>query len=246
MQPISEVNEQVESAAKEKTLKDAATNTNARIADYGASVANVIPTANTSFFPTRDATDPTSLFSCPNFQGDYLLQHPALAPQSSMDLYLQNEPNTRPNNGGITAEYLHPSLSPGDICYQRSLLRRSPVAYNIRILNNEGFGRNKINPVPTTCRSPSNIVYMPAQRSFNSEREFHNACYGGIRTNLDSRLSSSDGSLASSISRSENRYVTPHPRVVDLLDLQTVFCDPVVQHQKKEESKNTVGNHLSR
>ena len=242
MQSISENNEQCEPAAMEKTLKDASTNTNGSLVSYGSNSVDFNPSSHPSFFPTTNAS---SLFSCPNFQGDYLF--PPTAPQqSSFDAGLQTKSNNESGNAEYSGGFLQPSWSPGEISYQRNLLRRSPMTYNITTLNNDIFGNNssQINFVTAKCRSPSDIVYMPTQRSFNSEREFYNACYGGIRTNLDSRLSSSEGSLASSISRSENRYVVPPSRLVDLLDLQTVICDPVLQNQS--DLKNTGGNLASR
>ena len=245
MQSISETNEQFESAATEKTLKDASTNTNGSLISYGNNSVDFVPSSHPGFFPSKNVTDPSCMFSCPNFQENY--SYPPTAPhQPAFDACLQNKSNNDSSNTEYSGGFLQPSWSPEEICYQRNLLRRSPVTYNIKTLNNKLFGNNssKINFVTTKCGSPSDIVYMPTQRSFNSEREFYNACYGGIRSNLDSRLSSSEGSLASSISRSENRYVIPSSRVVDLLDLQTVICDPVLHN--KNHPQNIGGNLASR
>ena len=239
MQPILETSEQFVSATKEKTLKDAATNTNGSVIIYGTSQNNLLPSPSSPFAP-KDVTSSASMYSCPNFQDEYQF-NPSCHIRQKPDLCDHDVSNNELHHMNSPGDSLYPSWCPGEMCYQRTLLRRSPVAYNIKILNNEVFGNSSkiLNSDPNNYKPPSNLVYIPTHSSFNSEREFHNICYGGIRSNLDSRLSSSDGSLASSISRYENHpYVRPQSRVVDLLDLQTVVCDPVLQHQKSVESKH--------
>ena len=79
MQSISETNEQFDTAATEKTLKDASTNTNGSLVSYSGNSVDFTPSSHPSFFPTTNAS---SLFSCPNFKGDY--SFPPAAPLSQL------------------------------------------------------------------------------------------------------------------------------------------------------------------
>ena len=258
MQPIQEVNEQTEVVSKEKKLKDASTNTIGGILRYGASTDGHIPTTNLYIHPPRidHPIAPTSPFSCPNFQGNIVFQStsptaPPLPSQHSIEANLVNQTNDCDNIQQSLAGYLQPSWNAEDDSYKRHFLRRSPVTYDIQILSkSEGSSsekRDQLNRGSTKSQSSSNITFLPYQRLFDSEREFHATYHSGIRSNLDSRFSSSEGSLASSLSRSENnRYIVPHSRVVDLLDLQTVICDPLLHNQNASNFTDENGRNSIR
>ena len=257
MQPIQEVNEQSEVGSKEKKLKDASTNTIGGILRYGASADGYTPTSNLYINPPRTdhPTTPTSPFSCPNFQGNILFQPttptaPPLPTQPSIEASLLNHANNCDNVQESLPHYLQPLWNAEVDSYRRHFLRRSPVTYDIKMLSSEGGiseKRDQFNRGSTKSHSSSNISFLPYQTLFDSEREFHATYHSGLRSNLDSRFSSSEGSLASSLSRSENnRYIVPHSRVVDLLDLQTVICDPVLHNQNASNNKNDDGSNSKR
>ena len=247
MQPIQEVNEQLsEIVSKEKKLKDASTNTIGGILKYGSNVDGYIPNSNLYISPSGNdhQTRPSSPFSCPNFQGNVVFQSatptaPPLPSQSLIETYIVNEATNIQDS--LTC-YLQPPWNTEDNNNRRHLLRRSPVTYDIKILSTDEQGSSKAEPLnrgSTKSHSSSNISFLPYQALFDSEREFHTTYQSGLRSNLDSRFSSSDGSLASSLSRSDNnRYISPHSRVVDLLDLQTVICDPFLHTHNVNKVKD--------
>lgn len=255
MQPIQEVNENLsEAVSKEKNLKDASTNTIGGIVRYGTRTDSYIHDPN--LFVNSSQNDhlptPISPFSCPNFQGNIIFQSatptaPPLPAQSKVDACIENETINIPDPFSC---YLQPPWNIEENIDRRQMLRRSPVAYDIKILSNEGPEVSKTNQFSrgsTKSHSSSNISYLPYQTLFDSERQFHTIYHSGLRSTLDSRLSSSDGSLASSLSRSENnRYIIPPSRFVDLLDLQTVICDPVLHDQNIDRLKNGDVNNAAR
>ena len=242
MQPIQEVNEHSsEVVPKEKSLKDASTNTIGGILRHGPSTDGYIHNSNLYITPSRNDHQPApvSPFSCPNFQGNIVFQSatptaPPLPTQSPFDAYIANEASNFPDS---LLYHLQPPWNNEEYVNKRHMLRRSPVTYDIKILSNdepEVIKPDRLNRGSTKSHSSSNISFLPYQAMFDSEKEFHTTYHSGLRSNLDSRLSSSDGSLASSLSRSENnRYIIPPSRFVDLLDLQTVICDPFLHNQNE-------------
>ena len=255
MQPIQEVNENLsEVVSKEKNLKDASTNTIGGIIRYGTSTDTYIHDSNSYLNSSRNDHLPTPMspFSCPNFQGNIIFQSatptaPQLPSQSPVDACIANEAN---NIADPFSSYLQPPWNIEENIDGRYMLRRSPVTYDIKILSTqeqEVSKTNRFNRGSTKSHSSSNISFLPYQALFESERQFHTTYHSGLRSNLDSRLSSSDGSLASSLSRSENnRYIIPPSRFVDLLDLQTVICDPVLQDQNINRMKNGDASNSAR
>ena len=247
MQPISGYKEQFVAAATEKTLKDAATNTNTSPTVYSSNSTDSVQKSFSSVFPKAN-NNTTSVPSCPDFQRDSIFKN-ACDSGPIFNRSIRNTPITVNDNIRLTEEYIQPAWSPGEICYHRNLLRRSPVTYNMKILNNEALltdTSKNLNTSLNNHQSYSNNIYLPAPKAFHNDKEIYNPHYGPIRNNLDSRLSSSECSPASSISKSENRYGIPHSRVFDLLDLQTVMCDPLLQHQNQNESRDINEHLLSR
>ena len=255
MQPIQEVNENLsEAVSKEKNSKDASTNTIGGILRYGTSTDSYIQDSNLYVDSSRNDHQQTQIspFSCPNFQGNIIYQSaiptaPPLPAHSPVDACIANEAN---NISEPFPCYLQPPWSIEENIDGKHMLRRSPVTYDIKILSTkepEVSKTNQFNRGSTKSHSSSNISFLPYQALFESERQFHSTYHSGLRSNLDSRLSSSDGSLASSLSRSENnRYIIPPSRFVDLLDLQTVICDPVLHDQNINRIKNGEANNSAR
>ena len=249
MQSISEGSEeQCTPAASKRQLKDASTNTNGDISGKGVTTAHSIGTSTSPLSPKTFYNSPSRNTS-PEYQSSLRFKQ-NLNPDQAINPSVENESNCNQQPRSLHPDYLHPIWSPGEICYKRNVLKRSPVAYNIKVLNNDGIRAQNLTAPSNNYGLPSNIVYVPVvQAPFHHEREFRNIYYGGMqqRSNLESRLSSSEGSLASSsISKNDARYIRPHSRVLDHLDLQTVFCDPVVHHGSRYGSNETEERCMSR
>ena len=247
MQSISEGSEeQCTPAASKRQLKDASTNTNGDISGKGVTTAHSIGTSTSPLSPKTFYNSP-SRYTSPEYQSSHLFKQ-NFNPDLAVNPCIEKESNCNQQPRSLHPDYLHPIWNPGEICYKRNILKRSPVAYNIKVLNNDAIRTQNSTAPSNNYGSPSNIVYIPVQAPFHHEREFRNIYYGGFpRSNLESRLSSSEGSLASSsISKGDARYIRPQSRVLDHLDLQTVFCDPVVHHGSRYGSKETEERYISR
>ena len=175
MQPIQEVNENLsEAVSKEKNLKDASTNTIGGIVRYGTRTDSYIHDPNLFVNSSQNAHLPTPIspFSCPNFQGNIIFQSatptaPPLPAQSKVDACIENETINIPDPFSC---YLQPPWNIEENIDRRQMLRRSPVAYDIKILSNEGPEVSKTNQFSrgsTKSHSSSNISYLPYQTLFD-------------------------------------------------------------------------------
>ena len=135
MHPTSDYGEQFPAAAiKEKTLKDASTNTSSKeYHRYKLDSIKVDPKSYSSSFP-KDFPDATvSLPSFPDSPPHFLSGNRYYAIPITNES-IQKQRLTEVDKPRLPERYLPLAWSPEDVYYRRNLLRSSPVTYDINNL----------------------------------------------------------------------------------------------------------------
>ena len=232
---------------EETKYKDASTNTNsASINIYVTDLNEVFERQQLSIL-RNDLNGPLVCHSCSD------VQHYSLDKNICRFKRKSNATNTKQSLSGydntlrpdICAQ--PPFIDEGGCCYH-SMLPGSHVRHSIKSRDKELLENtsHRNHSSSFNQRDFSSISSLPRQTSFQNGRQFQDSSVILPRKRLDNRLSSSEGSLDSSLSKADHRYGAPTSRVFDLLDLQTVFYDPIVNQHTRNRYLETDKNHLPR